>query len=74
MASQFADELVVLPGSPSSDVILDLTSDAAVAVPAPVLNDADDVLDGFQDPVMPVVILGLITFFAIIAIAAMLAL
>ena len=60
-----------------NNVILDVTSDAAFVSPAAVAAAAranDEVLDGLRDPVMPVVILGMISFLAIVAIAAMLAL
>ena len=35
---------------------------------------ADEVLDGFQDPIMPFVIFGILSLIAIVVVAAMLAL
>lgn len=44
----------------------------APTVASPVV--ADDVLDGFRDPIMPFVILGIVSLITIVAVAALLVL
>lgn len=77
MRVRVSDDIAIVDNHVLDDVVLDVTGNQAFVAPATAAAAAradDEVLDGFRDPVMPVVILGLISFLALVAIAAMLAL
>ena len=65
------DDIAILDSGVVNDVVLDVRTDEAFVAPA---TAPAEVLEGWRDPVMPVVILGMISFLALVAIAAMLAL